>query len=657
MNTNNTIKKITSGISLVLLSIFVTSVSAQQEPDLFSLSLDELSQVKVTIANRTEESFIKAPASVTVITRREIEQLGVRTLNELLNYVPGFQSLMSPQDSNRSMILARGLSDVYGRHLLLMIDGNRINDEYTGGFTYANHLMSLYNVKQVEFIRGPGSALYGSNASSGVINIITGKQKQATLMLGSNNARSVSASTFGSAGERKSRVAINYYRDEGQNYSGLTDNSGFNKSSQDPVEVFEGQIDLEYGRNKVTLAYMATQLEDYYVNRRITNGVNKNDTSRLGIYFERELKLPSNWQGKYKLGAMRHDRQQQFVLSPSNPIKINSYWQQETIDTQVDFSYITDFKHQLSFGGYLGTMEIPVASNNFTNRFVLDKSRQIIGLYIQDQFAIIDNLRLTAGLRYDNYSDVGDSFNPRLALLYQWLENHSFKFMYGRAYRAPSLGDLYDTESITGDGNLFLDPVIVDSYEMAWLFSKNNNNVILTWFYNNYQDLIGTRTTTGNLVIFDNLYDNQIHGLELEFHWEINTNWSTRAGLTHIISNKTTVPSGAKFNAPVELAPATYGSLYLNYLRNNWNWNISTVGYNSISVMQNSKSLFIVNSKLAYNINRRWKVSANIRNLFDENYSTPQSRPIGTDESGNLIQEYPSRGREFFITANYSFGH
>lgn len=183
-----------TGWVTLLLTLTLTTINAQAAEDIFSLSLQELSQIKITIATRAEETFIDAPSSVTVITRQEIKQLGVRTLIELLNYVPGFQSYMSPQESNTGLIMARGLSKTYGEHLLFMIDGHRINDEYTAGLTYINRLMSLYNVKQVEFIRGPGSALYGSNAFSGVINIITEKQKNAAVTVGSNNARGATAS-------------------------------------------------------------------------------------------------------------------------------------------------------------------------------------------------------------------------------------------------------------------------------------------------------------------------------------------------------------------------------------------------------------------------------------------------------------------------------
>jgi len=639
--------------SFAMSASLVAPAYAQETEGLFSLSLQELSQIKVTIANRHEESFIDAPSSVTVITRREIDQLGVRTLNELLNYVPGFQSYMSPHDSNRSMILVRGLADIYGRNVLLMIDGRRINDEYTGGFTFADHLLSLYNAKQVEFIRGPGSAMYGSNAFSGAINIITEKRKEAVVTIGTNQAKGVTAATYGRAGELEISAAFDYYRDNGQSYNGLTDKNGFNKSTQDPVEVFQGRTDLSYQRSRLILEYMNTRLADYYVFRRINNGDNKNDSERLGVYLEQDFKL-QGWQGSGRIGFMRHNRNQRSRLSPADTTLFTDDWRQDTREAQVDLSKLTQGGHQLSLGAYVAAMDIPRASDSFTDRFVLDESRRTLGLYIQDQFDLLTRLRLTAGLRYDNYSDFGETFNPRLALRYRLRENNSVKFMYGRAYRAPSLGDLYDKESIISGGNLFLEPVIVNSYELAYLYSKTNNSLILTWFYNDYQNFITTRTLADGQTIFDNAYDNQTQGLELDWRWQFGTHWNTRLGYTHILSSNTTAPEDVDFSMPDELAPTNYGNLQLNYLRQKWNWNISTVAYDGITVLQDSGAVIVVNSKLAYRITRHWELGANIRNLLDKNYSTPQNQALGQDQAGRDVQEMPSRGREFFLTLRFS---
>jgi len=640
--------------ALVVCIATVLPVAAQEdEGDLFALSLRELSQIRVSIASRVEETFIDAPSSVTVITRQEINRLGVRTLSELLNYVPGFQSFLSPHESNGSLIMARGLARTYGANLLLMIDGRRLNDEYTGGFTWADHLLSLHNVKQVEVIRGPGSALYGSNAFSGVINIITEKREYFALTAGSNNGSGAAAAALGQVGELGVSAAFNFYRDDGQTYTGVTDKNGFNKTTLDPVEVFEGRLDLEHRQSRVILEYMATRLEDYFVLKRISNGANKNDSERLGVYVEHDFNLPQDWHGSGRLGFMRHDRNTQTFITPADISPFFMDWQQDTREAQFDLSTMTQAGHQLSLGAYLGYMDIPHSIITGLNPFVLEESRLVVGAYIQDQFDLQDDLRLTAGLRYDSYSDFGDTVNPRLALLYHWREHQSFKFIYGQAYRAPSLGDLYDKENIVSTGNLFLKPITVDTYEIAYLFSRGDNHFILTWFYNDYKDFISARTVPSG-VILDNIYGNHTQGLELEIRWHINEHWMTGVGLTNILSNTSDIGANASFSRPEELAPKTYGNFQLNYKQNLWNWNVAVIFRDAIQALQDQNAVAIVNTKIIYRIDKHWEAGFNSRNLLDKRYSTPQNSAVGVDQFGNSIQEFPSREREFMLTLSYT---
>jgi len=646
----NTIRSFGTGFLLLFCS---TTISAQSEDPLLLLSLEDLLDVTVTIANRVEEKFINAPSSVTVITGQEIKNLGVKTLVELLNYVPGFQNYMSTQDSNGGLVLARGLPDIYARHVLLLIDGHRINDEYTGGFTFADQLLGLYNVKQVEFIRGPGSTLYGSNAFSGVINIITDKSNEVIATSGGQNAEGVSASAMSKLNNGiSSAVSFQYFRDDGQEFTGLTDSFGFNKSARDPRNVFEGRIELGLKQHRVTIEYSKTELQDLYIARRINNGVNERITGRVGTYYEYDFDLTKGWKATGRIGSVRHMRIQQFVISPTNPVVRTSEWRQDTNDVQLDASVMSASGHQISLGGYFGISDIPIAKSNVIDRFVFDETRRTTGIYMQDQFWLGSHFRFTGGLRYDHYSDVGSSVNPRLAILYQWQEHQSFKFMYGRAYRAPSLGDLYDKEGI---GTLSLDPVTVDSLEVAYLYTLLNNSITLTWFYNDYRDFITTRKLGSGLVIFDNVYDSKIQGLELETIWKYNNEWGVRAGLTWVFSSKTEKPIDQSFSTPGEISPSVYGNFQLNYRKKRWNGNVSMVAHNGVDVLQDKNSLLVMNSNVIYLLAKKWEVGFNIRNLTDKEYGTPQNRSIGQNQFSQDIQEMPAREREVFLSFKYLF--
>ena len=143
-------------------------------PSHFHMTLDELLGVKITVASRTEEMIEEAPSSVTVYTRREILNMGVRHLEELMNFVPGFQTARTDEYLQQiNAPAARGRrANATGLDILLLIDGQRINESWTGGWAALAAFITVENIKQVEFIRGPGSALYGSNAFLGVINVV-----------------------------------------------------------------------------------------------------------------------------------------------------------------------------------------------------------------------------------------------------------------------------------------------------------------------------------------------------------------------------------------------------------------------------------------------------------------------------------------------------
>lgn len=146
----------------------------ENEVDLFSLNLDDLAKIK--IASKRAETLYSSPSSVPVISRTQIENMGITNLQTLLNFVQGFQSTRDIEQGTANRISVRGRSTALSESVRIQIDGKKLNDLYTGGISILNRMLDLGFVKQIEIIGGPGSALYGSNAFLGVINIITQTQ-------------------------------------------------------------------------------------------------------------------------------------------------------------------------------------------------------------------------------------------------------------------------------------------------------------------------------------------------------------------------------------------------------------------------------------------------------------------------------------------------
>src|SRR5262249_39338788 len=139
------------------------------------LNLEELlgaGEVKTAIASGWEQTVEEAPGVVSIVTAEEIQNLGARTLEEVLRTLPGFDVLTD--SLGRSRLVLRGIepggsSDT----VLLLFNGTPLNEDLNGGATLINLDLPVEHVKRLEVVRGPGSALYGGNAFAGVVNIVS----------------------------------------------------------------------------------------------------------------------------------------------------------------------------------------------------------------------------------------------------------------------------------------------------------------------------------------------------------------------------------------------------------------------------------------------------------------------------------------------------
>jgi outer membrane receptor for ferrienterochelin and colicins len=142
--------------------------------DYLAMNLEDLLNVSVTGSTLREESLQTVPSSVTVFTHQEIKTLGLDYLYELLGHVPGFQVSRNGDSPSGYTASARGRrNSAEAREILLIVDGQVLADPRTGSADGSLPHFPLVNVERVEVIRGPGSAIYGSGAFTGVVNVIT----------------------------------------------------------------------------------------------------------------------------------------------------------------------------------------------------------------------------------------------------------------------------------------------------------------------------------------------------------------------------------------------------------------------------------------------------------------------------------------------------
>jgi outer membrane receptor for ferrienterochelin and colicins len=171
---------------LALIGVITFPTVYAQEPDtlktedILNMTLADLMNVQVTSASKTLQSIKDVPATVHVITAEQIRDRAYFTLEEALSDLPGFQ-FRNILGFN-SYIFLRGAPS-QNNLILLMVDGVQINELNSGGF-YAGGQFILSDVEQIEVVYGPASALYGTNAVSGIVNLITKKPDGKTGHIG-----------------------------------------------------------------------------------------------------------------------------------------------------------------------------------------------------------------------------------------------------------------------------------------------------------------------------------------------------------------------------------------------------------------------------------------------------------------------------------------
>jgi iron complex outermembrane receptor protein len=190
-----TLRFIPLAVAIVLFPVHTNAHRPHKNAgDLFNKSLEELMTIRVIGSTLQTQTLAEVPASVTVYTREQIRQMGITDLMTLLQFTVGTQVQRNSTAGLNKTASIRGLrSNASMNEILFLLDGQRLNEVWSdGAIRHVSHL-DLSHVSRVEIIRGPGSAIYGSNAFSGVVNILTDMSAQINVRVGTTGYNYVSA--------------------------------------------------------------------------------------------------------------------------------------------------------------------------------------------------------------------------------------------------------------------------------------------------------------------------------------------------------------------------------------------------------------------------------------------------------------------------------
>ncbi|MGD0986322.1 MAG: TonB-dependent receptor [Candidatus Sulfotelmatobacter sp.] len=466
-----------------LILLFVLPAPAQDTKDLGEASLEELANVKVYSASKHMQSTSDAPSSVTIITADEIQKYGYRTLADILESTRGFYVTY---DRDYSFVGVRGfgrLGDSNNR-ILVLIDGHRINDNVFGEpYLGTEFLVDVDLIERVEIIRGPSSSLYGTDAFFAVINVITRKPAQ---MKGVE--LSFAPASYGTYEGRASY---------GGRYRGIDMMlSGTFYNSQGPT-LFYPQFDSPATNNGITSD------TDYESFQHILATISFHGFTLQGLFSARDKGVPTAYYGGLfnDPQTQNYDYHQYLDLSYQHSVSekwdVTARTSYDQARLQAPVGYATGLPdgsttvETYSFRGGWSDSEAKLSGTLWQRHKItlgteiIDNVRQdqgdytalgnvfvgvpgsstIWALYGQDEFGILHNLSLSAGVRYDHYSDFGGTINPRLGLIYHLFHPTTLKMLYGTAFRAPEPFELTPDYGAFFDNNTQLKPETIRSLE------------------------------------------------------------------------------------------------------------------------------------------------------------------------------------------------
>lgn len=453
---------------------------AAQPADLTSLSLESLMQLTVVGASKYEQKQSEVAAAVSVVTRSEIKAFGWRTLAEALGSLPGVHTTY---DRQYTYLGTRGFGlpgDLTAR-LLISINGNRVNDPvYDGGVAGREFPLDLDLVERIEFIPGPGGAVYGQNAMFGVVNVITrdGTDVDGTeLALGTQQPQRL----------REGRVSWGRRLDNGLDV--LVSASRMRARGEDRLYDYgaAGAAGVAAGMDGERLEQMFARVAHGAWSADLVQGWRKKDDP-TAAYFGDPLIAGQFNRDSFALAQLQYD--DSFA---GDTLKLSARLFAGRYRYDGSFVYSGTWTSSPSEGDWRGAelrvlstavanhklmLGLEAQKNLRVNQALLDltdsandvriaRSGDRVGLYLQDEWRIGPALSATLGLRVDRNPATGRSTSPRAALIWQAATGTTIKALYGRAHRAPNAYERDYDDSYSQVANPALKGERIDTLELV----------------------------------------------------------------------------------------------------------------------------------------------------------------------------------------------
>ncbi len=528
-------------LSLTILASLMPLAALAAEP----VALEQ----QVITATQTAHSELSAPASVSVVTREELEQRPVYNLADAVKYLPGVH--LNPSSTyGRQEIKLRGMDSDY---TLLLVNGRRINSRDALSSNYANDFdlssIPMAAIERIEVIRGPMSSLYGADALGGVVNVIL---RQPTEETKAGIAYTYEHPTEGDSGDgHKASGYVSGSLIENKLLGNLiletTDQAAWlSEQTVNPNTDAAEQRQASSAYGSLSWLLDERQTIDLDITHRKDDREAEWNNFGAVVLNVQEMERWSfglghtgNWDGfntrvryYYENVELMDDSQ---IMTTLRGMKGDIGQKNHTVDGQV-----TAFlgSHLLTLGSELRRTELTHNQNLGSETEVDQKA-----VYLQDEFSIGD-LDVTLGGRLDDHDSFGSEFSPRAYGVYNLTDNWVIKGGVGRSFKAPSIYQSDDTYGVlacrgmcTLVGNPNLKPETATSYEIGTLYQNERLEAGVMLFNNDIDDMIITDTWRVGyrpaVMTYSNVSKARVQGYELQGRYNLSDTMGVRANYTY----------------------------------------------------------------------------------------------------------------------------
>ncbi len=670
---------------------------------------DELAQVygdktTISIATGASQSLRRAPAVATVITAQDIALMGATDVDQVLATVPGIHVGRNNGGYN-PLYIVRGIYSEFNVQTLVLYNGVPLTTMFVGNRGTAWAGLPVANIARIEVIRGPGSALYGADAYAGVINIVTkGPADISGLELGLRAGSFASRDAWLQYGGAVGPVAVAAYLRTGRTdgfkeivqadgQTALDTAFGTHASlAPGPVntgyDAVDAHVEGSYGRLRLRAGYLlrdevGTGAGAGVALDPVGKGRNQRwmaDASFSDLELAPQLKLtlaashfqfvnqfttalqifpPGSFGGSFPKGVLGAPNTWERQLRTSAVATYSGWaghqWRIGVGHDDLDMYRTQEFKNftLVESGPFIG-MPVPMPGGQLTEvpvdkSFVTPQRRRVSYGYVQDEWRMAPDWTLTAGVRHDNYSDFGNTTNPRMALVWDASLDVTAKLLVGRAFRAPSFSEEYSINNPVIRGNPSLKPEKISTAEAVvnWQLGEKAQ-VQASAFRYEMTDIIRSASVGGGVSQYNNAGTQQGHGFELEL--QVDATRNLRLAAHYAYQNATDKATGANAGmAPRQMA----------YARADWRFDKGWALSGQVKrvagrvraagdVRPDIADYTTADLTLRLASQPGWEVAMSARNLFDADVREPSVSP-------SLTYDLPMAGRSLDLQVVYRF--